>query len=219
MWFMLCMSRTYLLLWPWLTRPEQRHMCVLAWGNPVTPVSVPAGPEVSSLSGVGRWGTSWAPGRFSNRTAFITGLTGMAGELTSVSYSKVIWVCLSPATLKDLTFHLQSEIRETGRKEHLMRNFYDTIIFFFLTSEYACCFWAPVAHCRCLNESLDTLFLPNFVFSVLVIWLKHFSKNQLSEICRWYHSNGRKRRGAKEPLGENKREKWKSWLKTQHSEN
>ena len=37
-------------------------------------------------------------------------------------------------------------------------------------------------------------------------------------MCRWYHPNGRKQRGTREPLDENERE-WKNWLKTQHSEN
>ena len=37
-------------------------------------------------------------------------------------------------------------------------------------------------------------------------------------ICRWYHLNGRKWRGNKEPL-EGERGEWKSWLKTQHSKN
>ena len=40
-----------------------------------------------------------------------------------------------------------------------------------------------------------------------------------SQICRWYHPNGRKQRGTKEPLDEGQRGEWKSWLKTQHSEN
>ena len=40
-----------------------------------------------------------------------------------------------------------------------------------------------------------------------------------SLICRWYHSNGRKPRGTKEPLDEGEGRQWKSRLKTQHSEN
>ena len=40
-------------------------------------------------------------------------------------------------------------------------------------------------------------------------------KHQQSQICRWYHSNGRKRRGTKEPLDEDGGE-WKSWLKTKY---
>ena len=39
-----------------------------------------------------------------------------------------------------------------------------------------------------------------------------------SQICRWHHSYGRKRR-TKEPLDESERGEWKSWLKAQHSEN
>ena len=36
---------------------------------------------------------------------------------------------------------------------------------------------------------------------------------------KWYHSNGRKWRGTKEPLDEGERGEWRSWLKAQHSEN
>ena len=42
-------------------------------------------------------------------------------------------------------------------------------------------------------------------------------KYQQSQICRWYHSNGRKWRGAKESLDEAERGRWKSRLKTQRS--
>ena len=42
-------------------------------------------------------------------------------------------------------------------------------------------------------------------------------KYQQPQICRWYHSNGRKERRAKEPLDEGERGEWKSLLKTQHS--
>ena len=34
------------------------------------------------------------------------------------------------------------------------------------------------------------------------------------QICAWYHSNGRKWRGTKEPLDKGERGEWKSWLKT-----
>ena len=43
-------------------------------------------------------------------------------------------------------------------------------------------------------------------------------KYQQPQICRWYHPNGRKWRGTKEPLGEGKMGEWKSWLKNQHSD-
>ena len=44
-------------------------------------------------------------------------------------------------------------------------------------------------------------------------------KYQQCQICRWYHSNGRKQRGTKEPLDESERGEWICWLKVQHSEN
>ena len=55
-------------------------------------------------------------------------------------------------------------------------------------------------------------------------WLTSWNQDcwenyQQPQICRWYHSNDRKRRGTKEPLNEDERREWKSWLKTQHSKN
>jgi len=55
-------------------------------------------------------------------------------------------------------------------------------------------------------------------------WKKHKLESRLpgeisiTSICRWNHPYGRKRR-TKEPLDESERGEWKSWLKTQHSEN
>ena len=42
---------------------------------------------------------------------------------------------------------------------------------------------------------------------------------QQPQICRCYYSKGRKWKGTKEPLNEDERREWKSWLKIQHSEN
>ena len=51
-------------------------------------------------------------------------------------------------------------------------------------------------------------------------WMKHKLESRLwgeiPQICRWYHTYGRKQRRTKEPLDESEREEWKSWLKTQH---
>ena len=47
----------------------------------------------------------------------------------------------------------------------------------------------------------------------------HQEKYQQPQIGRWYHSNGRKWTGTKEPLDESERGEWKSWLKAQQSEN
>ena len=56
-------------------------------------------------------------------------------------------------------------------------------------------------------------------------WMSHKLESRLlGEIwttsdMQMYHSNSRKWRGTKEPLDEGEREDWKSWLKSQHSEN
>ena len=56
-------------------------------------------------------------------------------------------------------------------------------------------------------------------------WMNHKLESRLlgeitiPQICRWHHPYGRKWRGTKEPLDESERGGWKSWLKTQHSEN
>ena len=42
---------------------------------------------------------------------------------------------------------------------------------------------------------------------------------KIPQICRWYHPNGRKWRGTKEPLEEGERAERIHWLKTQHSKN
>ena len=54
-------------------------------------------------------------------------------------------------------------------------------------------------------------------------WMKHKLESRLlGEILvtsdtQWHHTYGRKWRRIKEPLDENERGEWKSWLKTQHS--
>ena len=56
-------------------------------------------------------------------------------------------------------------------------------------------------------------------FSALAVpdyFMAHYNKPQ---ICRWHHSYGRKWRSTKEPLDESERGEWRSWLKTQLSEN
>ena len=56
-------------------------------------------------------------------------------------------------------------------------------------------------------------------------WMNHRwnqdlqEKYQQPQICRWYHYNGRKWRGTREPLEEGERGQWKTWLKTQYSKN
>ena len=56
----------------------------------------------------------------------------------------------------------------------------------------------------------------------ILSWINHkldhdcWEKCQQLQICRWYHSNGRKWRGSKELLDEGERGEWQSWLETQH---
>ena len=56
-------------------------------------------------------------------------------------------------------------------------------------------------------------------------WIKHKLDSrlqgdiQIPQISRWYHFNSSKKRGIKEPVDDGERGEWKSWLKTQHSEN
>ena len=58
----------------------------------------------------------------------------------------------------------------------------------------------------------------------MLSWMNHklesrcWEKYQQLQIRRWYYTNGRKQRGAKEPTDKGERGEWKSWLKTQHSE-
>ena len=47
----------------------------------------------------------------------------------------------------------------------------------------------------------------------------YWEKYQQCHTRRWYHFNGRKWRGTKEPLDEGERGEWKSLLKILHSEN
>ena len=41
----------------------------------------------------------------------------------------------------------------------------------------------------------------------------------VSDMYSWHYPYDRKQRGTKEPLDEGERGEWKSWLKTQHSNN
>ena len=46
-----------------------------------------------------------------------------------------------------------------------------------------------------------------------------WEKYQQPQICRWYHSNGIRSGGSKEPLNEDKKVEWKSCPEAQHSKN
>ena len=46
----------------------------------------------------------------------------------------------------------------------------------------------------------------------------HWEKYQSPQMCRWHHPYGKKQR-TKAPLDASEKGEWKSWLKTQYSEN
>ena len=54
-------------------------------------------------------------------------------------------------------------------------------------------------------------------------WMNHkwnqdcWEKYQQPQICKWYHSNGRKWRGSKEPLDDGERREWNSCLNIQNT--
>ena len=49
--------------------------------------------------------------------------------------------------------------------------------------------------------------------------LQRVGHDWVTSLCKWYHSNARKRWGTKEPLDEGERGEWNSWFKTQHWKN
>ena len=49
--------------------------------------------------------------------------------------------------------------------------------------------------------------------------LESYMDHQQPQVCGWYHTNGRKWRGTKEPLDDGERGEWESWLITQYSKN
>ena len=73
---------------------------------------------------------------------------------------------------------------------------------------------AAYCHSACLTYMQSTSCQAGWSSS----WNQDFQEKYQWSPCRWYHSNGRKRR-TKEPLDESERGEWKSWLKTQHSKN
>ena len=63
------------------------------------------------------------------------------------------------------------------------------------------------------------LLISPFVFVNINICFMYLGAPMLGkqpQECRWYHSNGRKWGGTKEPLDESERGEWDNWLKTQH---
>ena len=73
-----------------------------------------------------------------------------------------------------------------------------------------------------LSPCLFNLYAQYIMCHAGVGWLTGWNQDchkthQQPQLCRWYHSNGRKWRETKEPLDKSQRGEGKSWLKTQHS--
>ena len=72
-----------------------------------------------------------------------------------------------------------------------------------------------------LSPCLFNLYAQYIMCHAGVGWLTGWNQDchkthQQPQLCRWYHSNGRKWRETKEPLDKSQRGEGKSWLKTQH---
>ena len=77
----------------------------------------------------------------------------------------------------------------------------------------------------CLENSKDSRIWWFTVYGVTVVhglqpigavWITSWNqdcheKYEQPQICRWYHSNGRKQRGTKQPLDDSERGEWKRW--------
>ena len=76
------------------------------------------------------------------------------------------------------------------------------------------------------GECQDCILSPCYnLYAEWIKWNARLDESQAGikiagrSVCRWYHSNGKKWRGTKEPLDEGEKGEWKSCLKTQHSKN
>ena len=79
-------------------------------------------------------------------------------------------------------------------------------------------------YCHCVYLIYMQVHHVKYWTEILAGWIlncnqDHWEKYQQPQICRWYHSNGRKRRGTKESLDEGERGEWKGWFKIQLSKN
>ena len=82
-------------------------------------------------------------------------------------------------------------------------------------------------HYCLIKETPESSLIPSATWHHVkcwVGWIRSWNqdskeKYQQPQMCRCYHTNGRKWRRTEELLDESERGEWKSWLKTQHSEN
>ena len=87
--------------------------------------------------------------------------------------------------------------------------------------------WFQIGKGRCqdciLSPCLFNLYVEYIMWNAGLdeaqVGIKFWERYQQCQICRWYHTNGRKWRGTKKPLDESERRELKSRLKTQSSIN
>ena len=77
--------------------------------------------------------------------------------------------------------------------------------------------WQRCILSHCLFSFCAVYIMWNAGLNESQAWIKTAGRNNKSQRCRWYHSNGRQWRGTKEPLDESERGEWKDWLESQHS--
>ena len=157
---------------------------------------------------------------------------GKAGYLLQYSWASLVAQTVNTICFTDFTRtfdcvdhdKLWKTLKEMGIPDHLtyiLRNLYvgqeatipcmEQLIVSRLRKEYnrsVCC------HPVCLTYMLSTSWE---MLGWVTSWNQdRWEKHQQPQICRWYHFNGRKWRGTKEPLDEGEGGAWKSWLKTKH---
>ena len=92
-------------------------------------------------------------------------------------------------------------------------------------SEHGTTDWFEIGKGVCQGYILSPCLFNLYAKCKMPGWMKHKLKSRLpgeisiTSIGRWHHPHGRKQRGTKKPLDEGERGEWKSWLKTQHSNN
>ena len=176
------------------------------------------------------WELSDAQAEFRKGRGTINQIANICWIIQKVrEFQKNIYFCfIDYAKVFDCVDHnrLWNILKEMGIPDHLsclLRNLYanqeQTVrtihgrTDLFKTGEgvWQGCILSPV----CLTSMQSTSF-------EMLGWMNHQRDQDFQEkykrlqICRWYHSNGRKYRGSKEPPDEGERGEWQRWLKTQH---
>ena len=141
-------------------------------------------------------------------------------KLYTVSKNKqelTVWITINWKILKEMGIpdHLTCLLRNLyARQEATLRTGHGTTDWFQIGKgvRQGCILSS------CLFNLYAQYIIRNARLDEAQVGIKIAGRNINNQICRWHHPYGRKWR-TKEPLDENERGAWKSWLKTQHSEN